>query len=160
MSLKKGISLRQLEAIQGKTTQFYTPQLSDETMLVQVPRHSISDLFVHHCQTDQLLVVKGSFILVALYNRQYDYYALSEDKPEVITIPPGIPHCAINLSAKDCVIVNAVLRHGESHPLDYRPMKPPFDYDFDYIIKLIVGQWFLFLAVWCSLQRMWTGFYK
>ncbi len=137
MSLKEGISLRQLEAIQGKTTQFYTPQLSDETMLVQVPYHSISDFFVHHFQTDQLLVVKGSFILVALYNKQYDYYALSEDKPEVITIPPGIPHCAINLSATDCVMVNAVLRHGKSHPLDYRPMRPPFSYDFDKINNIL-----------------------
>ncbi|MDJ0662751.1 MAG: dTDP-4-dehydrorhamnose 3,5-epimerase [Crocosphaera sp.] len=137
MSLKKGISLRKLEAIQGSTAQFYTPQLSDETMLVQVPNHSISDFFVHHFQTDQLLVVKGSFILVALYNKEYHYYALNEEQPYVITIPPGVPHCAINLCEKDCVMVNAVLRHGESHPLDYRPMKPPFPFDFDKI-KLIV----------------------
>ena len=133
MSLKKGISLRKLEATQGSTAQFYTPQLSDETMLVQVPSHSVSDFFVHHFQTDQLLVVKGSFILVALYNKQYHYYLLTEDEPHVITIPPGVPHSAINLSEKDCVMVNAVLRHGESHPLDYRPMKPPFPYDFDKI---------------------------
>ena len=133
MSLKEGVSLRQLEATQGGTAQFYTPQLSDETMLVEVPRDSISDFFVHHFQTDQLLVVKGSFILVALYNKQYHYYPLSEDKPQVITIPTGIPHCAINLGTKNCLMVNAVLRHGESHPLDYRPMKPPFAYDFEQI---------------------------
>ncbi|ACB52012.1 hypothetical protein cce_2664 [Crocosphaera subtropica ATCC 51142] len=137
MSLKEGISLQTLEAIQEGTAQFYTPQSSDETMLVQVPRHSVSDLFVHHFQTDQLLVVKGSFILVALYNKQYHYYPLSEDKPEVITIPPGIPHSAINVSLQDCVMVNAVLRHGESHPLDYRPMKPPFPYDFETINTML-----------------------
>ncbi|MGK7885478.1 MAG: dTDP-4-dehydrorhamnose 3,5-epimerase [Crocosphaera sp.] len=137
MGLKPGISLRKLEPIQGSTAQFYTPQLSDETMLVQVSSHSISDLFVHHFQTDQLLVVKGSFILVALYNKQYHYYHLSEDNPQVITIPPGVPHSAINLSTKDCLMVNAVLRHGESHPLDYRPMKTPFSYDFDKINTML-----------------------
>lgn len=137
MSLKQGISLRKLEAIQEGAAQFYTPQSSDQTMLVQVPRHSISDFFVHHFQTDQLLVVKGSFVLVALYNKQYHYYPLNEHEPEVITIPPGIPHSAINLSSKDCLMVNAVLRHGESNPLDYRPMKPPFPYNFEKLNKML-----------------------
>ncbi|MDJ0597388.1 MAG: dTDP-4-dehydrorhamnose 3,5-epimerase [Crocosphaera sp.] len=133
MSLKKGVSLRKLESIQGGMAQFYTPQSSDQTMLVQVPSGTIDELFVHHFQTDQLLVVRGSFILVALHNKQYHYISLSEHNPQVVTIPPGIPHGAINLSSEDCLLVNAVLRHGESHPLDYRPMEPPFPYDFDKI---------------------------
>ena len=137
MGLKPGISLRKLELIQGGMAQFYTPQSSDETMLVQVPGGTIDELFVHHFQTDQLLVVRGSFIMVALHNRQYNYILLSEDNPQVITIPPGVPHGAINLSSEDCLLVNAVLRHGESHPLDYRPMKPPFPYDFDQINTML-----------------------
>jgi hypothetical protein len=130
MGLINGVSLRKLESIEGGKTQFYTPQLSNETMLVQVPSDSISDFFVHHFQTDQLFVVRGNFILVALHNKQYHYIPLSEHNPQVVTILPGVPHGAINLSSKDCVMVNALLRHGESHPLDYRPMKPPFPYDF------------------------------
>ena len=51
--LRKTIELKQLESIQGGMSQFYTPQSSHETMLVQIPPHSIDDLFVHHFQTDQ-----------------------------------------------------------------------------------------------------------
>jgi len=36
---------------------FYTPQSSHETMLVQIPPE-IDDLFVHKSQTDQILLVK------------------------------------------------------------------------------------------------------
>ncbi len=108
-------------------------------MLVQVPSGTIDELFVHHFQTDQLFVVRGSFIVVALHNKQYHYIPLSEHNPQVITIPPGVPHGAINLSSEDCVMVNAVLRHGESHPLDYRPMKPPFPYNYKKISYLLEG---------------------
>ena len=137
MGLMNGVSLRKLESIQGGMAQFYTPQSSNETMLVQVPSGTIDELFVHHFQTDQLFVVRGSFILVALHNKQYHYIPLSEHNPQVITIPPGVPHGAINLSSKDCLMVNAVLRHGESHTLDYRPMKPPFPYDFGKVNHLV-----------------------
>ncbi|MEA5532659.1 dTDP-4-dehydrorhamnose 3,5-epimerase [Crocosphaera sp. XPORK-15E] len=133
MSLIDGVSVRKLESIQGGMAQFYTPQSSNETMLVQIPKGTIDELFVHRFQTDQLLVVRGSFILVALHNKQYHYIPLSEHKPQVITIPPGVPHGAINLSSKDCLLVNAVLRHGKAHPFDYRPMKLPFPYDFNKI---------------------------
>ncbi len=51
-------------------SQFYTPQSSHETILVQIPPNSVDDLFVHHFQTDQLLVVKGNFVLVVLQNRR------------------------------------------------------------------------------------------
>ncbi|MEM8779202.1 MAG: dTDP-4-dehydrorhamnose 3,5-epimerase [Cyanobacteria bacterium P01_G01_bin.49] len=137
MGLIKGVSLQKLESIQGGMAQFYTPQSSDETMLVQVPSGTIDELFVHRFQTDQILVVRGSFILVALHNKEYQYIPLSEDEPQVVTIPPGVPHGAINLGSKDCLMVNAVLRHGESHPLDYRPMKPPFPYDFSKVNCLV-----------------------
>lgn len=133
MSLKNCIQVRPLESIRGGMAEFYTPQASHETMLVNIPAGTIDELFVHHFQTDQILVVRGSFVLVALQNRQYHYIALSEHTPAVVTIPPGIPHGAVNLSAEPCMIVNAVLRHGAAHPSDYRPMKPPFLYDLDAI---------------------------
>jgi dTDP-4-dehydrorhamnose 3,5-epimerase-like enzyme len=98
-------------------------------MLVNIPAGTIDELFVHHFQTDQILVVRGSFVLVGLQERQYQYIALSESIPAVVTIPPGIPHGAINLSSESCMIVNAVLRHGPAHEKDYRPMKPPLNYD-------------------------------
>jgi uncharacterized RmlC-like cupin family protein len=135
MGLIPGVSLRQLESIQGGMAQFYTPQSSNETMLVQVPASTIDELFVHRYQTDQLLVVRGSFTLVVLQNRQYQYITLSEHQPQVVIIPPGVPHGAINLNAEPCFLVNAVLRHGPVHERDYRPLKPPFPYDLDKIVK-------------------------
>jgi dTDP-4-dehydrorhamnose 3,5-epimerase-like enzyme len=129
MALTHSITVDALTSIKGGMAQFYTPQSSHETMLVQIPPNTIDDLFVHHFQTDQLLVVRGSFVLVVLQNRQYQYICLSECKPQVVRIPPGVPHGAINLSDRDCVLVNAVLRHGPMYEKDYRPLKRPFAYD-------------------------------
>ena len=98
-------------------------------MLVEVGAGVIEDLFVHHFQTDQLLVVRGSLVLVTLQNRRYDYIPLSDRQPTVVRIPSGVPHSAINLSSEPCVVINAVLRHGPPHERDYRPLKPPFPYD-------------------------------
>lgn len=129
MSLLKGIEIRQLSSIKGGMTEFYTPQSSHETMLVQIPAQTIDDLFVHRFQTDQLLVVRGSFVLVVLHNRRYQYIPLSENRPVVVTIPRFVPHSAINLSSEPCLLVNAVLRHGSPDERDYRPLKRPFPYD-------------------------------
>ncbi|MCG9893446.1 MAG: dTDP-4-dehydrorhamnose 3,5-epimerase [Thermosynechococcaceae cyanobacterium MS004] len=129
MGLAQSIQVRPLESIRGGMAEFYTPQASHETMLVNIPAGTIDDLFVHHFQTDQILVVRGSFVLVGLQNRRYQYIALSEALPAVVTIPPGTPHGAINVSSEPCVIVNAVLKHGAPHPSDYRPLRPPFPYD-------------------------------
>jgi hypothetical protein len=129
MGLKRQVEIRQLDSIKGGMVEFYTPQASHETMLAQVPAQMIDDLFVHHFQTDQLLVVRGSMVLVILQNRQYQYIPLSDRHPTVVTIPPGIPHGAINLKPEPCVLVNAVLRHGAVHEKDYRPLQKPFPYD-------------------------------
>jgi uncharacterized RmlC-like cupin family protein len=143
MSLKTKIEVYPLESIQGGMAQFYTPQSSHETMLVQIPAGAIDDLFVHRYQTDQLLVVRGSFVLVVLQNRKYEYILLSESEPKVVKIPPGVPHGAVQLGSEPCVLVNAVLRHGEAHALDYRPMRPPIPYDMGRVRQL----WQAFHAV-------------
>ncbi|MGM0455834.1 MAG: dTDP-4-dehydrorhamnose 3,5-epimerase [Cyanobacteriota bacterium] len=129
MALVRQVEIRTLDSFQGGMAQFYTPQSSHETMLVQVAPQTIDDLFVHHGQTDQLLVVRGSLVLVILQNRRYRYIALSQQQPQVVQIPPGVPHGAINLSDDPCVLVNAVLRHGNPHPRDYRPLTLPFPFD-------------------------------
>ena len=131
MGLIKGITLQAIESIQGGMAEFYTPQSSDETMVVKVPANTVDDLFVHKHQTDQLLVVKGSFVLVVLYDRQYQYIPLSEEYPQVVIIPRGVLHGAINLSNEDCLLVNAVLRHGEPQARDYQPIAKPFPYDLE-----------------------------
>lgn len=64
----RSLEIRPLESIKGGMTHFFTPQASHETMLVQIPANTIDDLFVHKSQTDQLLVVKGQFVLVSLIN--------------------------------------------------------------------------------------------
>lgn len=129
MGLAKTISIVQLESIQGGMTQFYTPQSSHETVLVQVPAGTVEDLFVHRFQTDQLLAVRGSCVLAILENRQYRYIPLSENKPQVLTIPTGVLHGVINVSDIPCFVVNAVLRHGKVNPRDYQPRPRPFPYD-------------------------------
>jgi hypothetical protein len=140
MGLIKGVTIQRIESIQGGMAEFYTPQSSNETMVVKVPAKTIDDLFVHKHQTDQLLVVKGSFVLVVLYNKQYQYIPLSEKIPQVATIPRGILHGAINLNDQDCLLVNAVLRHGEAQERDYQPIEKPFPYDLEQA-KLSLENW-------------------
>ncbi len=111
---------------------FYTPQTSDQTILVQIPAHTIEDLFVHKAQTDQLLVVKGRLVLVTLINRRYEYVALSDRTPVVAIIPPGVLHGAVNLDDEPCVLVNAVLRHG-TNERDYLPRSRPIPYDLTFV---------------------------
>ncbi len=129
MALARQIETYALETVQGGMAQFYTPQASDETMLVELPPHAQDDLFVHRYQTDQLFVVRGRFVLVVLENRRYRYVPMQADDRQMVKIPPGVPHGAINFSDEPCFVVNAVLRHGDSHPKDYQPLKRPFEYD-------------------------------
>lgn len=131
MGLIQGVTLQKIESIQGGMTEFYTPQSSDETMVVKVPANTVDDLFVHKHQIDQLLVVKGNFVLVVLYDRAYQYIPLSEEIPQVVTIPRGVLHGAINIGDRDCLLVNAVLRHGEPTARDYQPVAKPFPYDME-----------------------------
>lgn len=131
MGLIQGVTIKRIDSIQGGMAEFYTPQSSDETMVVKVPGNTIDDLFVHKHQTDQLLVVKGGFVLIVLYDRQYQYIPLSEDIPQVVKIPKGVLHGAINFSDRDCLLVNAVLRHGQPHPRDYQPVTRPFPYNLE-----------------------------
>ncbi|MFN4969446.1 MAG: dTDP-4-dehydrorhamnose 3,5-epimerase [Pseudanabaena sp.] len=130
-SIQRKVEIRYLSSIKNGMAKFYTPQSSHETMLVQIAAGAIDDLFVHHFQTDQLLVVRGSFVLVVLSDLQYQYIPLSEYRPAVVTIPPNVPHAAINLSDQPCVMVNAVLRHGAPYDKDYQPRRRPFPFDID-----------------------------
>jgi uncharacterized RmlC-like cupin family protein len=129
MGLSASVQLKQLHSIESGMAVFYTPQSCHETMLVQVPAMARDNLFVHRFQTDQLLAVRGQFVMVVLQNRRYHYIPLSDRQPAVLTIPPGVPHGALSFSNEPCLVVNAVVRHGQSHPLDYRSMTPPFPYD-------------------------------
>jgi hypothetical protein len=137
MALKQKVEVRYLASIKNGMAEFFTPQTSNETILVQVAAGAMDDLFVHHFQTDQLLVVRGNFVLVVLSDRRYQYIALSEDRPAVVTIPPNVPHAAINLTDMPCLLVNAVLRHGAPHPKDYQPRRNPFPYDLNAVRQAI-----------------------
>ncbi len=140
MSLSKGIEIHSLKSAQAGTIQFYTPQASHETMLVRIPANTIDDMFVHKYQTDRLMVVRGSFILVILHDGKYQYIPLTDREPTVVTIPPMVPHSAINLTDEPCMLVNALTRHGQPHPFDYRPLKAPFPYDLTQIDRLSLSQ--------------------
>ena len=78
MKTDYNVSQRTLKFTRSGNTEFYTPAESNETMLVQVSPHARDDLFVHRFQTDQLLVVRGNFVLVILRDRQYEYIPLSD----------------------------------------------------------------------------------
>lgn len=140
MSLSKGVEIHTLASAKAGLIQFYTPQASHETMLVQIPPNTIDDMFVHKYQTDQLMVVRGSFILIILHNGKYQYIPLSDREPKVVTIPPLVPHSAINISDEPCALVNAVIRHGRAHPADYRPIAAPFAYDLTQIDRLLADR--------------------
>jgi dTDP-4-dehydrorhamnose 3,5-epimerase-like enzyme len=139
MGLIHQVEVRPLESIATGMTTFYTPQQSHETMLVQLEAGVAEDLFVHHFQTDQLLVVRGAFVLVILQNRSYRYLYLSDRNPQVVTIPPGVPHGAVNLSKESCRLINAVIRHGPPYAKDYKPIKLPFPYDLKWV-RTIMAQ--------------------
>ncbi|MEB3177941.1 MAG: cupin domain-containing protein [Nostocaceae cyanobacterium] len=110
---------------------------SDQTVLVEMPPYTIDEyLFCHRFQTDQLLTVQGSLVVVCLQNRQYHYIPMSDLIPQVLKIPPGIPHLAANLSAQPCRLINAIIHHGKFHSKDYQTIKKPFPLDLDRIQKL------------------------
>ena len=140
MSLSKGVEIHPLTSAKAGMIQFYTPQASHETMLVQIPANTIDDMFVHKYQTDRLMVVRGSFILVVLHDGKYQYISLNDREPKVVIIPPLVPHSAINLTDEPCMLVNAVTRHGEARPSDYRPLKAPFPYDLTQVDRLSLSQ--------------------
>ncbi len=140
MSLSQGVEIHPLSSVKAGMIKFYTPQASHETMLVQIPANTIDDMFVHKYQTDQLMVVRGRFVLVILHDGEYQYIPLTDAEPKVITIPPMVPHSAINLGDEGCMLINAVIRHGEAHPYDYRPIKAPFPYDLDRAKRLLANQ--------------------
>ncbi len=137
MSLSKGVEIHSLTSVKAGMVRLYTPQASHETMLVQIPANTIDDMFVHKYQTDRLMVVRGSFILVILHNGKYQYIPLSDLEPKVVTIPPRVPHSAINIGDEPCMLINAVTRHGQAHPSDYRPIKAPFPYDLTQAERLL-----------------------
>lgn len=115
---------------------FFEPQASDETLLVEIPNGTVEDLFVHRNQTDQLMVVRGRLVIVVLENRRFRYLPLNEADCRMVRIPPGVPHGAINLSGQSCLVVNALLRHGPALERDYRPVPPPFPYDLEQCCRL------------------------
>lgn len=137
MSLSKGVEIHQLTSVKAGMIKFYASQASHETMLAQIPPNTIDDMFVHKYQTDQLMVVRGAFVLVVLHDGKYRYIAMSEWEPCVVTIPPLVPHSAIQLNDEPCTIVNAVIRHGQPHANDYRPIGAPFAYDLEFTKQLM-----------------------
>ncbi|HAG81916.1 MAG TPA: dTDP-4-dehydrorhamnose 3,5-epimerase [Cyanobacteria bacterium UBA12227] len=138
MSPANGIEICPVDS--GKhlgTSGIHQPLFGHETTLVTIAPGTVEDLFVHHFQTDQLLVVQGSVVLVVLQNRQYQYILMSECKPTIVKIPPGIPHGAINMSSQPCIVINSVLRHGPADERDYRPLHRPFPYDLDVVKAML-----------------------
>jgi len=126
-----------LEAMSKGGINFFTPQNSHETILVEVPPKTIDHLFCHRFQTDKLIVVRGSSVLVYLQDRKYHYLPLTQHLPTLVEIPPRIPHAAVNLTSEPCLIINAVIHHGIAHPKDYYPIKQPYPFDLKRVEKLM-----------------------
>jgi oxalate decarboxylase/phosphoglucose isomerase-like protein (cupin superfamily) len=123
--------------VDGATAQEFQLPGSHETNLVYIAPGTVEDLFVHHFQTDQLLVVKGRAVLTILQEGQYRYILLSDRDLQVVKIPPGIPHGAINLTQEPCIAINSVIRHGRPHLRDYQPIPIRKPYDLDIVMALL-----------------------
>ncbi|NJN49101.1 MAG: cupin domain-containing protein [Alkalinema sp. RL_2_19] len=133
MAPASGIEICPLDTV--GITEFQMPS-SHETNLVQIAPGTIDDLFVHHFQTDQLIVVRGSLVLAVLENGTYRYIWMSECDFKVVRIPPGVPHGAINLSDATCIAINSVIRHGAPYARDYQPLAQPIPYDLEAVRAL------------------------
>ncbi len=148
MGLTKTIEINPLSCIQPAqgieicpidcpgVTEYRVPS-SHETNLVYVAPGTIEDLFVHHYQTDQLLVVKGKLVLAVLLNGRYQYIVMSDRHPQVVKIPPGVPHGGLNLGEEPGIAINSVIRHGPAFAKDYQPMPQRIPYDLAYIRMLL-----------------------
>ena len=136
MGLISQVECTNLTHVEEGGIHFFTPQSSNETVLVEIPPYTIDELFCHQFQTDQLFVVRGSVVLAYLQNHQYDYILMTQAFPLLVKIPPGIPHAAINLGPEACWVVNALIRHGPPFARDYQPIKRPFPYDLARVQKL------------------------
>lgn len=121
---------------QAGVKEFQIPS-SHETTLVYIAPGTIEDLFVHHSQTDQLLVVRGQAVLTILQEGQYQYILLSDRDLRVVKIPPGIPHGAINLTSEPCIAINSVIRHSPPHAKDYQPLPVHKPYNLDLVSTLL-----------------------
>ncbi len=130
----QGIDICPVDA--NTAPEFHIPG-SHATNLVYIAPGTVEDLFVHHFQTDQLLVVKGRVVLAILQAREYRYILLSDRDLQVVKIPPGIPHGAINLTAEPCIAINSVIRHGQPHARDYRPLPIRHPYDLKIVRTLL-----------------------
>lgn len=137
MGIINKVECIQLAQEKEDVVKYFTPVSSDETVLFEMPPQTADEsLFCHHFQTDQLVVVRGSMVLVLLQNRYYDYILSTQHQLILIKIPPGIPHAVINFSSEPCLVLNAIIRHGSPHPKDYQPIKKPFPFDFERVNKL------------------------
>lgn len=148
MSMTKTVEIKDLTCIhptsgieicpvdQAGITEYRVPS-SHETNLVCVAPGTVEDLFVHHYQTDQLLVVKGKLVLAVLLNGRYQYIVMSDRQPQVVKIPPGVPHGGLNLTQAPCILINSVIRHGPAYAKDYQPLPQRIPYDLDYVRSLL-----------------------
>ena len=145
MGLIHNVECIQLEKLEEEGVNFFTLPSSDgkglfseRTEFFEIPPQTIDEgLFCHRFQTDRLMVVRGSMILVYLQNRQYDYILISDRIPQVVKIPAGVPHLVINLSSEPCWVINALIRHGIFYPKDYQPLKKPFPLNMERVEKLL-----------------------
>jgi len=125
MSIHRTVEILPRSGLQAGVAFFSDPLPSDATLIAEVPSSDRPQLLCHRRQTDQLMVMRGSFDLIVLQNRHLRSITLREDDATWVRIPAGVPHGAINRSCQAAVMVNAVLRHGPSDPRDYLPRPVP-----------------------------------
>jgi mannose-6-phosphate isomerase-like protein (cupin superfamily) len=125
MALSRRVEILQLERVRAGRTIFCEAQSSDETLIAELAPGQPWELFCHRHQTDQLILLRGSLDLVVLQNARLKRITLREDEPVMVRIPPGVPHGAINNGRRSATVVNAVIRHGPSDPLDFRSRPVP-----------------------------------
>ena len=132
MHARQSVEILPCTGLKAGVAFFSDPLPSDETLVAEVSRSNVPELFCHRHQTDQLMVLRGSVELIVLQNRRLHRISLREDEATWVRIPPGVPHGAINRSRQPVVMVNAVLRHGPTDPRDYQARPVP---------RALIKQW-------------------
>jgi mannose-6-phosphate isomerase-like protein (cupin superfamily) len=132
MAQSRQVEIVRLERVSAGRTTFCQAQSSHETLIAELAPDQPRELFCHRHQTDQLILLRGSLDLVVLQNARLERITLREDEPVLVRIPPGVPHGAINNGRRSATVVNAVIRHGPSDPLDFRSRPVPAS---------LLGQW-------------------
>ena len=61
---------------------------------------------LHRKRWSYLTVLEGTVVFILKINNDYQEHILTEDKPQTIVIPAGIPQAHVNISDRTAIVIN------------------------------------------------------